>query len=229
MQRLYTYLLHNDLAQSRGIVIDMMSNIFPKKDDFNNDSRSFIEKLFTGFYGKVKVDYIIDLNMDKDELYDRNKNIKLNIKTLKNISQREIELMKKPKVTKKEILEDEIEYDEEGKQIVPEPEPEPELNEEDLEKIPKENELFEITNNEQIFNEQLDYFENIQYPLIKEYANKLKKSYYIKIDVTGLDYDDVSNLIIKQLNFAYPVLRPIAKALEPGDYKGLLQDGREGI
>ncbi len=229
MQRLYTYLLHNDLAQSRGIVIDMMSNIFPKKDDFNNDSRSFIEKLFTGFYGKVKVDYIIDLNMDKDELYERNKNIKLNIKTLKNISQREIELMKKPKVTKKEILEDEIEYDEEGKQIVPEPEPEPELNEEDLEKIPKENELFEITNNEQIFNEQLDYFENIQYPLIKEYANKLKKSYYIKIDVTGLDYDDVSNLIIKQLNFAYPVLRPIAKALEPGDYKGLLQDGREGI
>ena len=78
MQRLYTYLLHNDLAQSRGIVIDMMSNIFPKKDDFNNDSRSFIEKLFTGFYGKVKVDYIIDLNMDKDELYDRNKNIKIN-------------------------------------------------------------------------------------------------------------------------------------------------------
>jgi hypothetical protein len=135
--------------------------------------------------------------MDKDELYERNKNIKFNIKTLKNISQREIELMKKPKVTKKEILEDEIEYDEEGKQIIPEPEPEPELNEEDLEKIPKENELFEITNNEQIFNEQLDYFENVQYPLIKEYANKLKKNYYIKIDVTGLDFDDASNLIIK--------------------------------
>ena len=69
-----------------------------------------------------------------------------------------------------------------------------------MKKIPKENELFEITNNHKIFNEQLEYYENTQYPLIKNYINNLKKSYYIKIDVTGLNFDDATNLIIKQLN-----------------------------
>ena len=60
------------------------------------------------------------------------------------------ELMEILEEFKKEILEDEIEYDEEGKQIIPEPEPEPELGEEELEKIPKPEDLLEITNNEKI-------------------------------------------------------------------------------
>ena len=139
-----------------------------------------------------------------------------------------IELMKKPKIPKKEILEDEIEYDEENKPIVPEPEPEPELTDEDMEKIPKKEDLVEITDNEKIFNEQLDYYENIQYPKVMEYVQTLKTNYYIRIDTTGLDFDEISNLIRAQLDFANP-LRPIAKVLEGGDFRGLLMDGREGV
>ena len=228
MQRMYMYILHSDLAISRGVVIDMSSTISPESEDPNHDSRSFSEKILTGFYGPVDVDYVVELTMDKDELTERNNNIKFNLKTLQNISPREIELMKKPKVAKKEILEDEIEYDEEGKQIVPEPEPEPELGEEELEKIPKPEDLLEITNNSKIFQEQYDYYEDVQKPIVMEYVEKLKTNYYIPIDTTGLDFDDVVNLIKCKLDFANP-LRPIAKVLETGDFKGLLQDGREGV
>ena len=228
MQRMYMYILHSDLAISRGVVIDMSSNITPESDDPEKDSRCFVERILTGFYGPVEVDYVVELSMDKEELTERNNLIKFNLKTLQNISPREIELMKKPKINKKEILEDEIEYDEEGKQIVPEPEPEPELGEEELEKIPKPEDLLEITNNAKIFKEQYDYYENVQKPVVMEYVEKLKTNYYIPIDVTGLDFDDVVNLIKCKLDFANP-LRPIAKALETGDFKGLLQDGREGV
>ena len=228
MQRMFMYILHSDLAISRGVVIDMSSTIPPESDDPNHDSRSFSEKILTGFYGPVDVDYVVELNMDKDELTERNDKIRFNLKTLQNISPREIELMKKPKVVKKEILEDEIEYDEEGKQIVPEPEPEPELGEEELEKIPKPEDLLEITNNSKIFQEQYDYYEDVQKPIVMEYVEKLKTNYYIPIDTTGLDFDDVVNLIKCKLDFANP-LRPIAKVLETGDFKGLLQDGREGV
>ena len=228
MQRMYMYILHSDLAVSRGVVIDMSSTISPESEDPNHDSRSFSEKILTGFYGPVDVDYVVELTMDKDELTERNNKIKFNLKTLQNISPREIELMKKPKVAKKEILEDEIEYDEEGKQIVPEPEPEPELGEEELEKIPKPEDLLEITNNSKIFQEQYDYYKDVQKPKVMEYVEKLKTNYYIPIDTTGLDFDDVVNLIKCKLDFANP-LRPIAKVLETGDFKGLLQDGREGV
>ena len=228
MQRMYMYILHSDLAISRGVVIDMSSNITPESDDPEKDSRCFVERILTGFYGPVEVDYVVELSMDKEELTERNNLIKFNLKTLQNISPREIELMKKPKINKKEILEDEIEYDEEGKQIVPEPEPEPELGEEELEKIPKPEDLLEITNNAKIFKEQYDYYENVQKPVVMEYVEKLKTNYYFPIDVTGLDFDDVVNLIKCKLDFANP-LRPIAKALETGDFKGLLQDGREGV
>ena len=228
MQRMFMYILHSDFANSRGIVIDMISNIFEKNNDPNNDTQSFCEKILNGFYGKITVDYVVDLYMDKDELRERNNKMKFNMKTLKIISERDIELMKKPKVAKKEILEDEIEYDEENKPIVPEPEPEVELTEEELEKIPKKEDLLEITDNDKIFEEQLKYYEDIQYPKVMEYVETLKTNYYIKIDTTGLDYDEISNLIKCQLDFANP-LRPIAKNLEGGDFKGLLMDGREGV
>ena len=228
MQRMYMYILHSDLAISRGVVIDMNSNIAPESDDPDYDNRSFVEKILSGFYGPVEVDYVVELNLNKDELSQRNNAMRFNLKTLQNISPRDIELMKKPKVAKKEILEDEIEYDEEGKQIIPEPEPEPELGEEELEKIPKPEDLLEITNNEKIFQEQYDYYEDVQKPAVMEYVEKLKTNYFIEIDTSGLDFDDVVNLIKKKLDFAEP-LRPIAKPLETGDFKGLLQDGREGV
>ena len=228
MQRMYMYILHSDLAISRGVVIDMNSNIAPESDDPESDSRCFVEKILTGFYGPVEVDYVVELTLDKNELNQRNNAMKFNLKTLQNISPREIELMKKPKIPKKEILEDEIEYDEEGKQIIPEPEPEPELGEEELEKIPKPEDLLEITNNEKIFNEQYKYYENEQRPIVMEYVEKLKTNYFIPIDTSGLDFDDVVNLIKKKLDFIEP-LRPIAKVLETADFKGLLQDGREGV
>ena len=228
MQRMYMYILHSDLAISRGVVIDMNSNIAPESDDPDYDNRSFVEKILSGFYGPVEVDYVVELNLNKDELNQRNNSMRFNLKTLQNISPRDIELMKKPKVAKKEILEDEIEYDEEGKQIIPEPEPEPELGEEELEKIPKPEDLLEITNNEKIFKEQYDYYEDVQKPAVMEYVEKLKTNYFIQIDTSGLDFDDVVNLIKKKLDFAEP-LRPIAKPLETGDFKGLLQDGREGV
>ena len=228
MQRMYMYILHSDLAISRGVVIDMNSNITPESDDPESDSRSFVEKILTGFYGPVEVDYVVELTLDKNELNQRNNAMKFNLKTLQNISPRDIELMKKPKIAKKEILEDEIEYDEEGKQIIPEPEPEPELGEEELEKIPKDADLLEITNNEKIFKEQYDYYEDVQKPIVMDYVEKLKTNYYIPIDTSGLDFDDVVNLIKKKLDFIEP-LRPIPRALEPGDFKGLLQDGREGV
>ena len=228
MQRMYMYILHSDLAISRGVVIDMSSNITPESNDPNHDNKCFVEKILTGFYGPVEVDYVVELSMDKNELTERNDSIRFNLKTLQNISKREIELMKKPKIAKKEVLEDEIEYDEEGKQIVPEPEPEPELGEEELEKIPKPEDLLEITNNAKIFKEQYNYYEDVQRPIVMEYVEKLKTNYYIPIDVTGLDFDDVVNLIKCKLDFANP-LRPIAKALETADFKGLLQDGREGV
>ena len=44
MQRLYMYLLHSDLALSRGVVIDMNSNIYPETGDINNDTRCFERK-----------------------------------------------------------------------------------------------------------------------------------------------------------------------------------------
>ena len=228
MQRMYMYILHSDLAISRGVVIDMNSNIAPESDDPDYDNRCFVEKILSGFYGPVEVDYVVELNLNKDELNQRNNNMKFNLKTLQNISPREIELMKKPKIAKKEILEDEIEYDEEGKQIIPEPEPEPELGEEELEKIPKPEDLLEITNNEKIFKEQYDYYENVQKPIVMKYVEKLKTNYFISIDTSGLDFDDVVNLIKKKLDFTEP-LRPIAKALDSADFKGLLQDGREGV
>ena len=228
MQRMYMYILHSDLAISRGVVIDMNSNITPESDDPESDSRSFVEKILTGFYGPVEVDYVVELTLDKNELNQRNNAMKFNLKTLQNISPRDIELMKKPKIAKKEILEDEIEYDEEGKQIIPEPEPEPELGEEELEKIPKDADLLEITNNEKIFKEQYDYYEDVQKPIVMDYVEKLKTNYYMPIDTSGLDFDDVVNLIKKKLDFIEP-LRPIPRALEPGDFKGLLQDGREGV
>ena len=99
---MFMYILHSDFANSRGIVIDMNSNIFEKTDDPNNDTQSFVEKILNGFYGNVTVDYVVDLYMNKDELRERNNNMKMNMKTLKIIGDRDIELMKKPKIPKKE-------------------------------------------------------------------------------------------------------------------------------
>ncbi|MCQ2816063.1 MAG: nucleoside monophosphate kinase [archaeon] len=310
MQRMYMYLLHTDLALSRGVVIDMNSNIFPKTDDPNNDTDCFVAKLLKGYYGNVEIDYVVDLNINKEELIERKNSMKFNLKTLRNITPREIELIKKPKVQKKEILEDEIEYDEEGKPVIPEgmtmedlfpdyekpppkekkkrkkkkkvegedavaegeeeepqgenaegenneegaegegenaegeegeaeeaqpeeeqpaePEPEPELDEETLEKLPKKGDLLDIPDLDEIFEQKYEYYENVQYPKVLEYAKTLKTNYYIKLDVTGLDYDEISDLIKSQLDFANP-LRPIAKVLEGGDLKTLLTDGREGV
>ncbi len=63
MQRMYMYILHSDLAISRGVVIDMNSNITPESDDPESDSRSFVEKILTDFYGPVEVDYVVELSL----------------------------------------------------------------------------------------------------------------------------------------------------------------------
>ena len=231
MQRMYSHILHSDLALSRGVVIDMNSNIYTKNEnDPESDEMCFVERILSGYYGNVVVDYVIDLTIDRAELEQRKEQMKFNMKTLKYISPREIELMKKPKVIAKEIFEDEIEYDEEGKPITPEQEPEGdvELGEEELEKIPKKDDLLEITDFNNIFNAQYDYYENTQYPKVMEYVSTLKKNYYIKVDVTGLDYDEVTNLIKTRLDFANP-LRPIAHVIEGGDFKSLLTDGRDRV
>ena len=68
MQRMLMYILHSDFAKSRGIVIDMNSNIFEKTDDPNNDTQSFVEKILNGYYGNIVVDYVVDLSMDKFNL-----------------------------------------------------------------------------------------------------------------------------------------------------------------
>ena len=231
MQRMYSHILHSDLALSRGVVIDMNSNIYTKNEnDPESDDMCFVERILSGYYGNVVVDYVIDLTIDRAELEQRKEQMKFNMKTLKYISPREIELMKKPKVIPKETFEDEIEYDEEGKPITPEQEPEGdvELGEEELEKIPKKDDLLEITDFNNIFNAQYEYYENTQYPKVMEYVSTLKKNYYIKIDVTGLDYDEVTNLIKTRLDFANP-LRPIAQVIEGGDFKSLLTDGRDKV
>ena len=86
----------------------------------------------------------------------------------------------------------------------------------------------EITNNTKIFKEQYDYYEDVQKPKVMEYVEKLKTNYYIPIDVTGLDFDGVVNLIKFKLDFTNP-LRPIEKVLETADFKGLLQDGHKAF
>lgn len=223
MKALYKNILTSNLAFSRGVIIEHNSAIYPL--DENN---SFSEMLLNGHFGNIKIDYIVDLTMPDDEVHLRKDTIKYNLKTANIISRRDIELIIKPKKLQKVIYEDEINEEEQNEMEINMEENQPELSDEDKEKIPKDKDLLEIQNFEENFNNMLDYYKKIQIPIYNEVIKTLKKSYYIKIDITGFDFDEVSDLIKKKLDFSYPE-RPIAKALEQAEYKDLLIGNREGI
>ena len=83
-----------------------MENILKKKSQIQKKIKKELikKKNLTGFYSPFDVNYVVELNLDKNELNQRNNAMKFNLKTLQNISPRDIELIKKPKVPKKEIL-----------------------------------------------------------------------------------------------------------------------------
>lgn len=221
LNELFKTLLTSDLAFSRGIIIEHDSAIFPE------DRKSFSEMLLEGHYGNIQIDYVVDLTMQENEINLRKSTFKFNLKSTKIISQRDIELMLKPKKPKKVVYEDEINDEEEAAEE-PNTEEPVELSDEEKERIPKEADLLEIKNFEECYLEKFDYYINVQIPYIKTFAKTLKKNYQIKIEISGFDYDDVSEMIKKRLDFSFPE-RPIAKLLEPADYKDLLISNREGI
>ncbi len=215
-------ILTSNLAFSRGVLIEHNSAIYP-----GDDNKSFSELLLSGYFGNVKIDYVINLTMPESEIELRKNSIKFNLKSTNIISKRDIELIMKPKKPIKIVFEDEINEDEE-EQAEMNAEEQQELSEEEKEKIPKESDLLEIQNFEENFKQMLEYYFSVQMPIYKEFIKTLKKNYYIKVDITGLDFDDASEIIKKHLDFSYPE-RPIAKALEQSEYKELLMSNREGI
>lgn len=218
---MYKAIIHSDLAKSRGIIIEHNSTIFP------SEKKSFSEQLFEGEFGDVKVDYIIRLTMPENEINLRKNSIKFDLKSTQIISRRDIDLIKKPKKPKKIVFEDEINEEEE----VPEeeaPEEPVELSDEEKEKIPKESDLIEIQDFENIYKSQFDYYSEIQIPIYKEYIKTLKKNYFFQIDITGFDFDDAAEILKNHLQITL-YDRPIAKALEEADYRDLLTTNREGI
>lgn len=224
LKGMYKAIIHSDLAKSRGIIIEHNSTIFPPEE------KSFSENLFDGEYGDVKVDYIINLTMPENEINLRRNSIKFNLKTTNIISRRDIELIIKPKKPKKVVFEDEInEDDEEPPADEPNPDDEPvELSDEEKEKIPKETDLIAIQDFDNIYKNQLDYYNDVQIPIYKNYIKTLKKNYYVQIDISGFDFDDAADIIKNHLEITL-YDRPIAKLLEEADYKDLLMANREGI
>ena len=212
---LYKYIITSDLAYSRGVIIELSSIV---------QQKSHIEQLLSGDLGGFVIDYVIDLTMPESELLERIKDFRFSTKSMDITNYRDIELMKKPKVPKKLVYPDDEVEDEEP----PQEEAEPDLTEEQIALIPLAKDLIEITNFEDIFNKQLEYYKNVQYPICKELILSLKKSYYLKYDVTGQDTDEIVTYLKNRLDFNNPP-RPIAKVLEPGDYKDLLTQGRTGI
>jgi adenylate/nucleoside-diphosphate kinase len=215
MFELYKNIIHSDLAYSRGLVIDLHTSV---------DEISFANLVLDGHFGNLSVDYVVNLVLPDEELLWRKNGMMFNLKTLQNISKREIQIMKKPKTKKKELFEDE-EVEEEGEAQVNE---EIELSDEMKELIPTEKDLLKITNFDKIFAEKLKFYEEVQLPRLKEYYKQLKSNYYIQVDTLGLDYDEVTDLVRTQLENTIGQ-RYIAKSLEAGDYKDLLMNKREGI
>lgn len=215
---LYKHIIHSDLAQSRGLIIDQNSSIA---------ETSFAEMLLDGHFGNVKVDYVVELKIPQDELDLRVKTAKLNLKTLELILKRDIELMWNPKKKKKDIYEDEIDYDEEGEEIKVEEEP-IELTDEEKDLIPKDADLIDITDFETDYANQLEYYHSILYPKFRELIKTLKKNYYIEVNIIGLDADEAADLVKCRLDFA-SLPRNIPTSLDPADFRDLLIINREGI
>ncbi len=222
LKGMYKAIIHSDLAKSRGIIIEHDSTIYPPEE------KSFSEQLFEGVFGEVKIDYIINLTMPENEINLRRNSLKFNLKTTNIISKRDIELIIKAKKPKKEIFEDEIVEDEnENPEEVQEEEP-IELSDEEKEKIPKETDLISIQDFENIYKNQFNYYNEFQLPIYKEQIKKLKKNYYIQVDITGFDFDDSADILKNHLEITL-YDRPIAKTLEEADYKELLIANRESI
>ena len=214
LTNVFKYIINSKAAYSKGVIIDQNSSI---------DNISFADKLLNLHYGNISIDYIIELNIPEDELLLRKGSIKLNLKNSEIISSRDIELMSNPKQKKKEIFEDEPKEEDEEADSEP-----VEISDEMKELIPQNSDMFEIKDFDTIFKNQYDYYYNVQYPKFKELISKLKKNYQLEINLTGLDYDDASDLIKKKLDFVSPP-RPLAISLEEADYKNLLTDNLEGI
>jgi adenylate kinase family enzyme/YHS domain-containing protein len=220
MINLYKHIIYSDLALSRGLIIDQNSSVC---------ETSFAHLLFDGHLGNLQIDYVINLKIPQEELDLRIQSLKLNLKTLQNINKRDIELMLKPKVPKKEIYEDEIvepEEGEEGEQNMEEQQPE--LSDEQKELIPTEKDLIEITDFENIFKSQLEFYYDVMYPKFEEFFKQLKRNYYLEVNITGLDFDEVADLVKAKLDFT-KLPRNIPQSLDPSDYKDLLMAKREGI
>jgi len=213
LTNVFKNIINSNNSQTKGLIIDQNSAV---------TDISFAEQILNMHYGNVNIDYVIELKIPNDELLFRKNSMKFNLKTLDIITSRDIELMSNPKQKKKEYFPDEPKDDEEG-------DSEPvEVTEEIKELIPKEDDLREIKNFDEIFRNQYDYYYNIQYPKFKEIISNLKKNYYIEINLTGLDYDDAADLIKRKLDFVNPP-RSLPSQLEEADYKSLLTLNLDGI
>lgn len=220
MINIYKHIIYSDLAFSRGLIIDQISSV---------SETSFAHLLLDGHFGNIKVDYLINLKIPQEELDLRIQSLKLNLKTLQNINKRDLELMLKPKVPRKLIYEDEIvdpEEGEEGGQNMEEQQPE--LTDEQKELIPTEKDLIEITDFQNIYKTQLEFYNDILYPKFEEFFRDLKRNYYLEVNITGLDFDVVADLIKAKLDFT-KLPRNIPISLDPSDYKDLLLAKRDGI
>jgi adenylate kinase family enzyme/YHS domain-containing protein len=213
--KLYKTLIFSDLAYSRGILIEHNTAI----------GESFAENLLSGLYGNVEIDYVVDLTLQSEELELRKKGVRYNLKTLDLITSRELQLLKRPKVKKPVRYEDE-ELDEEDEEPITSVH-DIDDSEQLEEHIPREADLLELPGYNSQFKEKLDFWFDSQLPYYREnLISMLKQNYYIQIDTTGLDHDDVTDLIKLKLDFVYPT-RPLPVILEEGDNN--LMANREGI
>ena len=210
LYEIFKLISKSDFAYSRGLLIDQQSWI---------TTPSFAEELSNGTFGSIIIDYVIELNMPQEELLYRISSIKHNLKSLETITNRDLELIRKPK--KKEKIEYEDDEADENEPVEEEEEKEEEIKEEDLpeeikEILPKKEDLLEITDMQQVFDSQMSFYNDELYPKFKEITSFLGKNYYHKVEISGFDTDEIVEIIKSRLDFSFPP-RPIAKMMEPGD------------
>jgi YHS domain-containing protein len=218
LYRIYKHISGSELAQSRGMIIDQCSSI---------DNPSFAERLLhNGDLGGFKVDFVLELKMSSDEIERRFKTLKYSLKTNSYISDREIELIKRPKKSKA------IRYEDEPLEEVDNPDDivddkDENLPEEILELLPKKEDIVTDPEFGARYENEVDFYNNVQYPIFLELISRMKKSYYQKINIDGLDVDQIAENIKEILrNF----LRPYPTILdESSEYKDLLLQNRSGM
>jgi adenylate/nucleoside-diphosphate kinase len=207
LYEIFKLIARSDLAFSRGLIIDQQSWLIDP---------SFAENLLNGNFGSIIIDYVIELRMPQEELEYRIKSIKHNLLNLETITQRDIELIRKPK--KKLKVEYEDDEADENEPQEEEEEKEEEVKDEDLpeeikEILPKPDDLLEITDLQETFQSQMIFYNEELYPKFSEITAMLGKNYYHSVEVSGFDTDEIVDIIKSKLDFVYPP-RPIAKIIE---------------